>query len=116
MKKLILIFCFSIFITACSTFPNPISKSALDKIEVSFGTSYVLLETWRDQCEARQIPLSCRVQVPKAQAVAKEAQSALIEARDLVDNYPTVDTTIIISKAESLVIKFKNILAQYGRS
>lgn len=115
MKLVIPVAILALAIAGCATkIPNPVSKTALDKIEAGYGASYVLLEGWRDQCAARQIPLSCRIQVPKAQEVARQAQATLIDARDLVDNHPEIDATTAIAKSSTLVSRFKAILAQYG--
>lgn len=115
MKRIILATVIALSVAGCAQkIPNPLGKSALDKIEAGYGASYVLLEGWRDQCAARQIPLSCRIQVPKAQEVARQAQATLIDARDLVDNHPEIDATTAIVKSRNLVARFKAILAQYG--
>ena len=114
MKKILAVVALSLFITACASIPNPVSKPTLASVESSYGAALSIAVGYRDACAKRQIPPSCRPIVFQLQAYGRKAQAAIVSARNFVKNNPTLDVTSALLAAKTAVDDFKAVQTRNG--
>lgn len=112
MKKIILLV-FSLGLSACATFQNPVTQSRVDALNSSWGAALALADGYADSCRQRLIPPGCRAVVLRMQKAAIPVQTAVIKARVFSQN-PTTSTVDLVQAASDAVNDFKVMQMEYG--
>lgn len=112
MKKLLIAAAMALCLGGCANF-NPfasfqnVSTQSLASAEESYGGALAIAVAYRNACDQRLIPSSCRTIVKSIQIAENYAYGQLKVARDFVKNNPTVDATVIITTAQQAVAAFQ---------
>ena len=100
--------------TTVASINNPISTPTLAAVESSYGAALSVAVGYRDACAQRLIPSSCRPIVAQLQTYGRQAQGAVVAARNFVRNNPTIDPVSAVLAAQAAVSDFKEAQTRLG--
>ena len=112
MKKLIVL-AFCLVLPSCVTYQNPLTQSRMDALTASWGTALVVAANYRDACDQRLIPPSCRPIVIRIQQAAIPAQAAYKRAVEFSKN-PAISQQDLVQAASDAVNDFKVLQMTLG--
>lgn len=121
MKKLIGIVLIFLIVSGCASIRNPITINQMAVVESSYGVALAIAVAYRNTrlCKKNELPTvtnicAQRSVILKLQAADRNVQIALTNARDFINNNPTLDAWSLIQVAQQAVDGFKLIQQQYG--
>ena len=100
-------------LAGCATFQNPVTRSGIDALNASWGATLTILNGYRDSCERRIIPPSCRTVVAELQRAGRPVHAAVKRAREFAKN-PRISTVDLVRAASDALNDFKLVMMQYG--
>jgi hypothetical protein len=112
--KTLLVTCFAVLLSACTTINNPLTPGRLATIESTYGAALSVAVGYRNACARKAIPPSCRPIVVQLQNAGRVAQTRVLALRQFVQQNPTLDATNLISAAQSAVQAFQDVQTVYG--
>lgn len=123
MKRLAAL-CFAFALTACATFPNPLTPSRLVQIESAYGVALAAAVGYyelykRNRCtvtkpESFDNYCARRSVVIRLQQLDLRAQAAMQAAQRFVKRNPTLDASSVIDAAQTAIGAFQQFEAQAG--
>lgn len=99
----------SVSLAACATIKN-ITPTTLADLESVYGAAEAIAVGYRDSCDNRLLPPSCRMIVPAVQKYGAMAQEKVLAARKFVAENPTVDASAQVAIAFAAVKQLKAVL------
>lgn len=87
---------------------NPVTKQRLYQIESAITIVFAGLNTWKQQCKAGTIPVSCRDQIAQVQIVTRQLKPYLTQLRAFVKNNDQVNASVVFNQITDLISTVKS--------
>lgn len=104
----------TLFVAACGTIPNPVTKDRLTTIKEGYGIVLTGAVAYRDACAKRLIASTCRIYVPRLVRADEGVKLAFRRLNDLVALGNTLSYPQAIDAVSDAVNDFKLIASEAG--
>lgn len=113
MHKIIIAFA-ALVLASCATLQNPITSDRLTTIKEGYGLVLSAAVAYRNSCDQRLIPSSCRKVVPQLVSADAKVRVALGRLSSIQKLGPSISTAAAIDQLSAAVNDFKVIAASNG--
>jgi len=93
---------------------NPVTREHLYRLENGLIVGVTALQTYKNQCENRNLEASCIQVVAVMQAYVKRARPLLRQLRTFVRKNDQVNARVVFTTIQSLITEFRGVAAANG--